>query len=96
MAFSAWCAKRGPYPSLSLGTPAWSLARQNFEVGYTLMQPHVVRAGIVTDEQWSVLWEQAQREFSAPDFGAVWQFVSVWGQKAVALIEAESAQEGKR
>ncbi|HEY4386784.1 MAG TPA: methyltransferase domain-containing protein [Ktedonobacteraceae bacterium] len=65
----------------SMGTQPWSVVRQNFEVAYKLMQPYVVSGGVVTDEHWNELWEQAQSEFYAPDFSALWPFVSAWGQK---------------
>ncbi|HTK08849.1 MAG TPA: class I SAM-dependent methyltransferase [Ktedonobacteraceae bacterium] len=67
----------------SIDASAWSVVRQNFETGYTLMRPHLVSSGTVTDEKWQMLWEQARREFYAPNFSAFWQFVSVWGQKAI-------------
>jgi SAM-dependent methyltransferase len=65
----------------SINTPAWSLVRRDFELGIPLVRPFTTKSGLITEERWMELWEQAQREFYAPDFGALWQFVSVWGQK---------------
>jgi len=68
----------------SMRTNSWSVVCQNFEVAYKLMQPYLVKGGATTDEQWEPLWEQAQREFYASDFGALWYLVSAWGQKPLA------------
>ena len=64
----------------SIGTREWSIIRRNFEIAFKLMQPYAVQAG-ATDEQWSELNEQAQREFYEADFCALWNFVSAWGHK---------------
>jgi len=66
----------------SMGMPAWSIIRQDFEMAYKLMQPYLVKGGATTDEQWDALWEQAQIEFYETEFNALWYLVSVWGQKA--------------
>lgn len=65
----------------SINAPAWAIVRQNFEIGYTLMRPHIVSSRIITNKRWETLWEQAQLDFYAADFSAFWQFVSVWGRK---------------
>ncbi|HTK11640.1 MAG TPA: methyltransferase domain-containing protein [Ktedonobacteraceae bacterium] len=65
----------------SIDTKEWATVRQNFEIAYKLLQSYAVNGGVATDEQWIALWEQTQREFYAPDFCALWIFVSAWGRK---------------
>jgi hypothetical protein len=67
----------------SMGMPAWSIVRQDFEMAYKLMQSYLVNVGATTNEEWNNLWEQSQREFYETEFNALWYFVSAWGQKAV-------------
>jgi SAM-dependent methyltransferase len=65
----------------SINSSAWTIVRQNFEISYALLRPHFSQSAYITIERWDKLWKQAQHDFYAADFGALWPFVSVWGRK---------------
>ena len=69
----------------SAGTELQEDFCHNHQVSFLLMQPYLVAMGVATQEQVTMLYEQAIQEMRADDLCAVWYFRSVSGQKSVAV-----------
>lgn len=54
---------------------------QNFLVGYKLIQPFLIKMGMITPEEMNRLYQQMLTEMAADDFCAAWYLLSVWGRK---------------
>lgn len=67
--------------NFSQGAPAYSSNYENVRIGWLLVQPFVVKAGVTTDQEWEMLYNRAIIEMLDEDFCALWYFLSVWGEK---------------
>lgn len=65
----------------SADTPAWADSYRNYEVAYSLLQPFLVKAGVIMQEDLSRLYQQLLIEMHYDDFCAMWHFMSAWGTK---------------
>lgn len=54
---------------------------QNFMVGYKLIQPFLIKMGMITPEEMERLYQQMLIEMAADDFCAAWYLLSVQGRK---------------
>ncbi len=76
----------------SQDTEAHAGMYQNFMVGYKLIQPFLLKMGMITPEEMDRVYQQMLIEMAADDFCAVWFLLSVWGQKS--LLRTSSNREG--
>ncbi len=65
----------------SAETEYWADCYRNYEVAYSLLQPFLVKAGVIASEDLSRLYQQMLIEMHYDDFCALWHFTSVWGEK---------------
>ncbi|MDQ2887398.1 MAG: class I SAM-dependent methyltransferase [Chloroflexota bacterium] len=65
----------------SVDTPAWADSYRNYEVAYSLLQPLLIKAGVITREDVERLYQQVLIEMHADDFCAMWHFMTTWGTK---------------
>lgn len=65
----------------SYGTDAYEDFILNFQIAFQLMQPFLITCGVTTQEEVSLLYDQAIREMRAKDFGGVWFFLTMTGEK---------------
>ncbi len=65
----------------SAETQSWADCYRNYEVAYSLLQPFLVKAGVILPEDLSRLYQQMLIEMHYDDFCALWHFTSVWGEK---------------
>ena len=54
---------------------------QNAMVFFKLIQPFLVKMGVMTQEEVEALYQRALEEMMSPDYCCVWYFLSVWGEK---------------
>jgi ubiquinone/menaquinone biosynthesis C-methylase UbiE len=54
---------------------------QNAMVFFKLIQPFLVKLGVITQEEVEALYQRALEEMMLPDYCCVWYFLSVWGEK---------------
>ncbi|MEO7020479.1 MAG: methyltransferase domain-containing protein [Ktedonobacteraceae bacterium] len=69
----------------SYGTEAYEDFYLNFQVAFQLMQPFLITCGVTTQEEISLIYDQAMREMREEDFGGVWSFLTVTGEKEGSL-----------
>ncbi len=69
--------------NFSQGTAGYSSQYENFKIGWLLIQPFVVNAGVTTDQEWEALYNRAVMEMLADDFCGLTYFLSVWGEKSL-------------
>jgi ubiquinone/menaquinone biosynthesis C-methylase UbiE len=55
---------------------------ENYKVAFKLMQPFFVQAGVATQEELDVLYEQMLAEMLSDNFCALCYLLSVWGRKS--------------
>jgi SAM-dependent methyltransferase len=65
----------------SVGAPAYGSNYDNYRIGYKLLQPFLVKAGVTTQEDFEVLYDQMVEDLLAPTFQGVCTYRSVWGRK---------------
>ncbi|MHB8596760.1 MAG: class I SAM-dependent methyltransferase [Ktedonobacteraceae bacterium] len=65
----------------SSGSAAHGSTYQDFVMGFKLIQPFFAAMGVATAEDIEDLYEQALVEMRAPDFCAIWFYLSAWGSK---------------
>ncbi len=65
----------------SYGTEAHETWYQNTMMVFPLIFPFLLKMGVTTQEEFDRLYEQVAVEMQAPDFRAIWFFLSVWGTK---------------
>ena len=65
----------------SAGTAEHLSQYQNAMVFLKLSQPFLVKMGVATLEEAEVLYQRALEEMMAPDYCALWYFLSTWGEK---------------
>lgn len=65
----------------SWGTEEHLSQYQNTMVFFKLLQPFFVKTGITTQEEAEATYRRALEEMMAPDYCAVWYFLSAWGKK---------------
>lgn len=54
---------------------------QNAMVFLKLSQPFLVKMGVATAEEAEMLYQRTLEEMMAPDYCALWYFLSAWGEK---------------
>lgn len=65
----------------SAGTEEHLSQYQNSMVFFKLLQPFFIKTGIAAQEEAEVLYQRALEEMLAPDYCALWYFLSAWGEK---------------
>jgi SAM-dependent methyltransferase len=65
----------------SAGAPAYASNYDNYRIGYKLLQPFLVRAGVTTAEEIEALYNQMLIDLLAPTFQGVCTYRSAWGRK---------------
>ena len=53
---------------------------QNCMVAFKLVQPFLIKMGVVTPEEADQRYEQMLLEMMSEDFTARWDYITVWGQ----------------
>jgi ubiquinone/menaquinone biosynthesis C-methylase UbiE len=69
----------------SAGTPANAVWYDNYRTGMKLLQPFLIRSGLVNQQEIDLLYEQALEEMRREDFCALFFFLSVWGEVKHAI-----------
>jgi len=54
---------------------------QNAMVSFKLLQPFLIKTGVITQEEVESLYQRALEEMISPDYYCVWYFLSAWGEK---------------
>ena len=65
----------------SIGTEDHLSQYQNTRVFLKLLQPFLIKMGVITQEEVDRLYEQALTEMASADYCSLWYFLSVWGVK---------------
>ena len=65
----------------SVGTDAWADVYRDAEIVGLLLQPLLVNSGVTTVEEADHLYEEMLAEMHEEDFGAMWHYMTIWGQK---------------
>lgn len=65
----------------SAWTKEYADMRQNTLMWYKSILPFLLKTGVVTQESVEECYEQFLQELQAPDFCALWYFLTVWGTK---------------
>ena len=65
----------------SAGAVEYTSQFQNTLVAGKLIQPFLVKMGVTTPQEAESLYEQAIEEMMAPDYCALFYFLSAWGEK---------------
>ncbi|RAQ98416.1 class I SAM-dependent methyltransferase [Thermogemmatispora tikiterensis] len=72
---------RGGALEWSSGTPQHYSTFKNIFVMFDLLKPFLVRTGVASAEEVEPLYQQAVAEMQAPDFFAVWFWLTAWGRQ---------------
>jgi SAM-dependent methyltransferase len=64
----------------SAGTEEHGPISKDFRVVLKLLQPFLIKTGATTPEEADRLYHEAEMEMLAPDFCALWYFLTVWGE----------------
>lgn len=64
------------------GTPQGDALTEDVEQGLGLIRPFLQKWGCASDD-YSAIYQQALDEMKRPDFKAVWNFLTIWGNKPV-------------
>jgi SAM-dependent methyltransferase len=59
----------------------WIDSYRNYEVAYVLLQPFLVKTGVITQEEVESLYQRMLTEMRSDAFCAMWHFMTVWGKK---------------
>ncbi|HZU71090.1 MAG TPA: methyltransferase domain-containing protein [Ktedonobacteraceae bacterium] len=73
--------KRAYVIDYSAGTEHSEGFYQNFRAGFQLVLPFMLKYGVITQEEFDDLYQQALIEMLSDDFCALVYFLSVWGTK---------------
>jgi ubiquinone/menaquinone biosynthesis C-methylase UbiE len=65
----------------SAGAPAYASNYNNYRIGYKLLQPFLVKAGVTTSHAYEMLYNQMLEDMLAPTFQGHCTYLSVWGTK---------------
>lgn len=65
----------------SSDTETWIDSYRNYEVAYVLLQPFLVKTGVITQGEAEALYQRMLTEMRSDDFCAMWHFMTVWGTK---------------
>lgn len=65
----------------SFGEEAYEVMYHNWQILLKLLQPFLVRMGMITQEEADQLYKQAMEEMYSQNFGGLLYFLSVWGEK---------------
>ncbi|QBD83087.1 class I SAM-dependent methyltransferase [Ktedonosporobacter rubrisoli] len=69
---------------VSVDAPAWMDFYRNAEVGYYLVQPFLLKAGVATQEEIERIYQQMLIEMRADDYCGMWHYMTFWGKKPAA------------
>jgi ubiquinone/menaquinone biosynthesis C-methylase UbiE len=79
--------------SFSASEDAYASMRQVISVFFDLIEPFVLRMGVVSQDAYSALVQQAGCEIRLPFFEGHWHLLTLWGHKGV-LAAGRDVQEG--
>jgi ubiquinone/menaquinone biosynthesis C-methylase UbiE len=65
----------------SVWTGAHGLMYQNCVVAFKLVQPFIVKMGVMTQEEADQKYQQMLVEMMQDDFNALWYYLTAWGRK---------------
>jgi SAM-dependent methyltransferase len=65
----------------SIGAPAYASNCNNYRMGWKLLQPFLVNAGVTTQEEIEELYTQMLADLLSPTFQGKCTYRSVWGRK---------------
>jgi ubiquinone/menaquinone biosynthesis C-methylase UbiE len=65
----------------SAGMEAHDVIAEDIRVLIKLLQPFLIKTGITTQEEFNRLYQEAELEMLSDDFCALWNFLTVWGEK---------------
>jgi SAM-dependent methyltransferase len=65
----------------SIGTEAWADFYHNTEVAYFLVQPLIVKTGVMSQEEIAQLYHQTLAQWQQPDFCGMWHSMTIWGTR---------------
>ncbi len=65
----------------SAGTAEYMSQYQNSMVFFKLLQSFMVNIGVASKDEVETLYQQALEEMKAPEYCALWYFLTVWGEK---------------
>ena len=67
--------------NFSVIAPAYGSNYDNYRIGYKLLQPFLVKAGVTTQEEIEALYIQMMADLLSPTFQGECTYHSVWGRK---------------
>lgn len=65
----------------SADTENWADWYRNLEVFWLLSKPLLVQSGLITEEEFDRLYQQALADMREPEFCGMWHLVTAWGTK---------------
>jgi len=65
----------------SAGMEAHDVIAEDIRVLIKLLQPFLIKTGMTTQEEFDQLYQEAELEMLSDDFCALWNFLTVWGEK---------------
>lgn len=65
----------------STGMEAHDVIAEDIRVLIKLLQPFLIKTGMTTQEEFDQLYREAELEMLSEDFCALWNFLTVWGEK---------------
>jgi ubiquinone/menaquinone biosynthesis C-methylase UbiE len=65
----------------SAGMEAHDVIAEDIRVLIKLLQPFLIKTSITTQEEFNRLYQEAELEMLSDDFCALWNFLTVWGEK---------------
>ena len=65
----------------SAGQDAWHSFYQDFKIGVARGEPFLLKAGVISKEEYDAAYQQALADILSDDFCGIWLYASVVGQK---------------
>ncbi|HEY4383860.1 MAG TPA: class I SAM-dependent methyltransferase, partial [Ktedonobacteraceae bacterium] len=65
----------------SAGTKANASVYANFSISHKLIQPFLIKTGVITQQEIDKLYEQCFLDMLSENFSALWIFMTAWGYK---------------
>ncbi len=73
--------KRPSIIDFSADAEAHEAMYQNYMVAFKLLQPFFVKMGLLSDEEFELMYQRALLEMKEENFGALWYLLTTWGTK---------------
>lgn len=73
--------QRAHFIEFSYGTEGHEPMYQNCKIAFQLVQPFIVKMGILSEEEAQEHYNQMLIEIMSEDFCGIWSYMTAWGQK---------------